>query len=238
LLAFKLGEHFFSGALKDAGGELIDDVHTRIVAVVETLLADNADILRFPKVEAILIDAWSSSLDAAKKETESLLTSIISAEAAQVYTQNHYYMDTIAKIRAEARLVKDLISNGEEAEIDEASVKKAEDDLEVDSGFIRRYADVIGTSNEKQALMDLQVSLHVYSKVLMKRLFDIIPIIVRHGLVIKPHEMFNENIGRACSDEVLEVAFVEDQSLLKKRASLEASIERLKGSQAKLRAIR
>jgi hypothetical protein len=208
------------------------------VNVVETLLEKDADILRFPKIEAILIDAWSTSLDTAKKETESLFVSIISAESKQVYTQNHYYMDTIASIRAEAKAAKDSVSRGL---LDQANVTKAEVKVGVDPGFITRYANVMGTSdlsNEKQALMDLQISLHVYSKVMMKRLFDIIPIIVRHGLVIKPHEMFNEIIGKACSDEVLESAFAEDPTLRKKRANLEASVERLKVSQAKLRAIR
>ena len=115
---------------------------------------------------------------------------------------------------------------------------RLEQELEISTGFIQRFSKGIGESNAHQSQLELHLSLHCFAKVATKRLFDIIPMLVRDVLVLKPSAQMSEMMHSACSDDELVAALAEDSTKAKKRASLLISIKRLEKSTAKLSALR
>ena len=92
-------------------------------------------------------------------------------------------------------------------------------------GFIKRFADAVGKSNEMQSQLELQISLHAYSKIMSQRLYDMIPMLARQSLVLKPHKEFSSLMHSACSDDTLLSVMAEDSMKKKKRLRLEERIQ-------------
>ena len=90
---------------------------------------------------------------------------------------------------------------------------------------------------ESVSVFEVQLSLHVYCKVLMKRILDHFGIMSRHLLMYDFHDNLTEMLSVAGSDEHLERALSEDVSTATKRATLEASVRNLVDAQKKLKSI-
>jgi hypothetical protein len=234
--------HFFNNEnMSNAALELTAAIHELMERVVGVLLDRlPGDLAAWPRLKQVLSDAWIAQLALAKEKTEELIAALLEAEAAQVYTQNHYYMDTINKIKIQAQKIREG-AGGDDGGDDGKAVgetSQLEQSLEIDDGFIERFSNGVGESNASQARLELQVSLHCYAKVVSKRLFDTIPLIARQYLVLAPSQDFSEIMHSFCTDDDLEAALAEDGATAKKRAALERSIGRLDNSHKKLSALR
>ena len=124
-----------------------------------------------------------------------------SAEEKQVFTINHYYETTLCKVKAAAKKINQPphpigFQSGEEHVVD---IPKIEEDLELDGGgFLARYAANAATGTaDSIAVIELQLSLHCYVKVLLKRLCDSLPLMARSLLMIEPHEILHQLFAEA-----------------------------------------
>lgn len=134
-----------------------------------------------PNLRGYIIEVVDALFDDRMTRLGSTLDVILKAERSHVFTHNHYYMDTITKFRAAVNeypaepgikppsmSLYDILKDG----IPRAFLATAHSELKS------------GSSNADQGLREMQVSLYAYSKVLQKRVFDIVPMVVRDADVI------------------------------------------------------
>lgn len=151
---------------------------------------------------------------------------MIPAHQRIIYTSNHYLQQTISK--HEAAIADNECDEEEDDEEDE------EDDAEpavdwrwLTPKFVKR---VKGASNEAMDALKVQVCLHSYTKVVVKREGDIVPAMVRHT--------FMEVVSGAFSDRLLGITnaqlaagAVETEALVARRASVKEHLAKLVASQ-------
>lgn len=128
-----------------------------------------------PNLFGYVMEVVDALLDDRITSTSHTLNTILKAEQSHVFTQNHYYMDTITKFRA-AVVAYDPGRMGWEPEVCAAGIPT--DFLRAAHIELKR-----GSSNASQGLREMQVSLFSYSKVMQKRVFDIVPMVVRDALI-------------------------------------------------------
>lgn len=224
--------HFFeSGNVENAGADMIEKTFDLMVSVVKTLLEAAQACTTWPRLQTFVEETWMYKMEEAKLAAQAHLETTLLAEKAQIWTLNPSYMETIAAVKAEAKIIRDEETlKCTDIEARKEATEELEERLGVGEGFIENYARA---ENSDQALLELQLSLHCYANVVMARLFDSIPIAIRHLLVYEPHASFSE-IMHGCSDSDLERAMSEDPASAKSRARLERSKIRLDKALQKL----
>eukprot|EP00942_MAST-04A_sp_MAST-4A-sp1_P006192 g6192.t1 len=233
----KIIQHFFAGNVQSACANLIEEIYTLMLNCMENLLV-KSDAQNWTKLKVSISESFQTYMADQKAIVENHTDILIRSEESQTYTQNHYYMDTIRQIKDEAQsLYKSECMNEAGVSKRNSSQKvgissSIEKKLGLPENFFSKYNENSGKSNEKQSLMDLQMSIHCYAKVLMKRLFDTIPILVRHLLVLHPYNCILSTISY--SDDQLEILIAEAKEIQNKRLRCSRSIDRLTTSLKKL----
>jgi hypothetical protein len=188
------------------------------------------------KLSASIQDTWIEHLDEAMGALANHNELTFRSEETQTFTINHYYEETLLKIKAQAKAINDAPADQspEAAQNMQAQTEAIEQQLEVDTGFIARYAKGAKKDAQSMSVLELQVSLHCYSKVLTKRLFDSVALMARDMLVIQPHIHLSEIMQSSISDDDLQRALAEDGATTKKRMYHENALARLVEAQQKL----
>ncbi|KAI0557989.1 Dynamin GTPase effector [Gracilaria domingensis] len=113
---------------------------------------------------------------------------------------------------------------------------------EEDNQFVNRWDELIKTSlnsrdkTMKQAVFELQISLHCYIQVMLNRLFDVIPMVVRDKLIYRVNEVFHYKVQEAFeADDILDVVLEEKQTVKEKRRAVENRLQLMKTALKKLR---
>lgn len=123
-----------------------------------------------PTLNIILASKLVSFLTKSESLCSVELKKNLALDSDDIFTINHYYMDTVNKIKvglANARATK--------GSREPAPTRIAVNDQLVD------FSALVGISNEAQAAIDMQICLFAYWKVLHKRLCDAVPMIIRYS---------------------------------------------------------
>jgi hypothetical protein len=219
------------------------------------LLTSVAEGMSLPEKMLLLCkDVLDSAFVEARASLDAHNELMLKAEQRQVFTINHYYEQTLSKIKEAAKDHREKkeaqnyhYSNEEENKknlknYDGTKIEntRLEGDHGLPEGFIENYSNATTGSNattESVTVFEIQLSLHVYCKVLMKRILDHFGVLARHALIYDFQDHLTEMLSVAGSDELLERALSEDVSTATKRATLEASIRNLVDAQKKLKSI-
>lgn len=138
-----------------------------------------------PNLFGYVMEVVDAFLDDRITSTGNTLDIILKAEQSHVFTQNHYYMDTITRFRA-AVDAYDSTCYSDDSDIHTLDIHTRESP---EAGILKEFVETAslefksGSSNASQGLREMQVSLYAYSEVLRKRVFDVVPMVVRDALI-------------------------------------------------------
>jgi hypothetical protein len=250
-------------------------------------------ITEFPRLNDHVKDRISQLLKTQSRVVVHHLEAILKAELAKPFTFNHYYMDTLNKVRNgvmsrsrslmmvgsrdQALRVGDRVTpskgNASKGKDSKGTVVKcnpdstAEVDIFWDDGttqtvydrdsqlqllgaeaiegvtgdFIEDAAKIFakGQSNSDQAVIDMQLSIFSYSKVLLKCILDDVPKLVWSELLYTVNVELSSFVKKELMDPAnLAELMAEDPVKASKRKRLELTITRFKESLKIMRAIK
>ncbi|CAF1324106.1 unnamed protein product [Rotaria magnacalcarata] len=140
--------------------KLVAEIHQYMSECLLRLF-EHAFINDFPRLKERLKEVIIKQLNEVKDTLLERVQEILGTEH-HVFTLNHYYMDTVNKLKEK---VKDK-SNDQKGS---SSAKSWASTVVTNSTEAVTYAPM---SNEAQAAVGIQIALHAYSKVVQKRLID------------------------------------------------------------------
>lgn len=242
---------FFNKNIDDSLDTYISDV-MELMNLVFAELIEESTSLNYPKLATALRENAMGHIMQGKEQAVEVSRALIKAEKVQVFTQNPLYMDYIictktAISEEQRQRISEKLQEkmGSEEEVDEDLKAKIQSYLledvrpssrtEVQASFAKKYAQISNESTSKQSVMDLQISLHCYADVLMKRLFDTILMIVQSCLIHEVQSSFILHMQTVFDDSVLEEVFVEEPDSLRERRILESRLERMQAAYKRLR---
>eukprot|EP00038_Savillea_parva_P017782 m.21509 g.21509 ORF g.21509 m.21509 type:complete len:415 (+) comp3903_c0_seq1:1424-2668(+) len=157
------------------------------VAEIEAAFQD------FPRLSRALVDEVGRVCDEQEREVKQHLELLLRWESI-VHTSNHYFMDTVKKVRAAIEA-----SRGEQKEGQWSHTITLTD---------AKRLDAQGRSNEEQKVMDMQIEIYAYWKTMRKRLLDYAQSCARWTLVVNPvehllHSRLQLAVENAASDKGL-----------------------------------
>lgn len=183
---------FFANNIDENSELLIDNTTELMNNVFRTLIDQKRSLQQFPKLAQAMVEEFSHNMQLAQNRVRGLVCGIIEAEKVQVFTQNPSYMKTIRmtklvafnqqKENIELEAIQNIESHYGHAVREAESCSKPGCGI-VSKGFIEKYAHRNSEDTDEQVIMDMQISIHCYADTLMRRLFDVIPMVVRSNLV-------------------------------------------------------
>lgn len=244
-------EVFFEGRLKTHSNILIEDTRLLMEKVFEDRIRSRNELAAFPRLPNALLDQIGRCLQKSKSRAIDVVNCILQAEKHQVFTQNDRYMSTINETRGSIdnerkilstenemkEIAGDMISawNKRKAHLMKQNKRGEIASKLLTDEFISSCANNESEDPAEESSFELQIALSAYSEILMNRLFDVIPVVVRSLLVNELHQLFHVSIQKAFGDDQLEYLFSEEDSVQRKRISLEACLSRMRMAERKLR---
>ena len=204
--------------MKTTFERLVDDAHTR------------------PRLAEMAKEIWDEHLSKASSNLQKHNKLMFIAEQNQTFTINHYYEETLSKVKKLADDYIKMIKTTKQfdtLEQDLSHLEAAEKELDLPNGFIKRYAKTISVDALTHSVIELQLSLYCYVKVFLKRICDWGAIMARQILVLGPHSDIHNMFGNI-SDPVLTKVLAEDKKATARRTKLIRSIEHLESNLKRL----
>ena len=200
----------------------IDAVATTIRAAVTAEIEDA--MAAFPRLCDRLLATVDSMFDAQRARAHASAEDIMLWEQ-QVHTSNHYYMDTVTKLRESI--------NDEDFVADDTSMI-----LTTDAERMRT-----AISNQQQNLVDMQIQLFAYWKVMKKRLLDYVQMATRSVLVAVPlrtllHKRLQAEVEAAARSPGLVVLMAPDPQRQQRYETAKARQVQLTKAAAEMKAAR
>lgn len=219
----------FDKVVKDCSARLIANVFNMMTDAISTVVQETHICRSYADLgPAILNGPIDGFLRKAKEKVEGAVKLFLDCETNWVFTTNHYYADTMAKCHEQfAR----RMTSGHDGDGSDEKVEEVEDtpEDEIPQSFFRALKGKL-MSNEEQGLWEMQLSLHVYTKVRNKRVFDTVPMLVRQVLVKELIQGLADAVTSwFLSDEGgrLEMAMAEGADVVRRSKMLHRSEERL-----------
>lgn len=223
---------------------LNEEIHSLMIRTFGILVDEvSTSTIHAPQLREFVVEKWEHMLEGAMTILGDHNRLTFESEKNQTFTINHYYETTLQKVRATANEYNDINPSKNLLKTKEVldqwstfqtQVGAIEQELELENGFIGRYADSANNEDAQSlSLIELQLSLHCYVKVLLKRICDSAAMVARHLLMVAPHAKIPTMVA-SVSDEDLKRVMAEDQAMANKRAKIERSIQRLQSSLEKL----
>lgn len=236
---------------------LIVSVEEYMCGVFEKIVRKSSFSSKFPKICQAVLDEVCEVLSSACSNARKAVDSVLTAETSHVFTMNPAYANTINAVRRsvlismEAATIQESYAVHLRGSSNKLVEEKAKKDLEVqgilqahniDPLFVKLWATSImarpSGPKDEESVYDLQVSIHCYVDVLLKRLFDIIPMIIRDKLIYNLNDRFFQHMQNTFhSDEILATLIEENNAVTRKRSDLKSVLRSMRESMKKLRAI-
>eukprot|EP01080_Neovahlkampfia_damariscottae_P011136 gene11136-3955_t len=195
--------------LEEPSLELLDDVSL----FIETLMNKIADvmILKFPLVKSEMKSIFNQLIEEKKKLTNQMVKDEIIKEKF-IFTNNHYYMDTLNKKISESVLGTSFVDNFDDF------TKEIQN----------KISQKLSVDNHEQEVTDMICRLRAYYKVVMKRLMDRVPQTIHYYLVNGIYQDIQWKLQplmnlEKCSELLKENNFVEElrDKLTEEKATLD-----------------
>lgn len=239
------------GIVHSCTNELISSHSSLMTRVYELVITQHTNVKVFPLLADVISSQLARFIHGARKSASLIAEAIIDAEKSSCYTQNPLYLSMVAEVRRAAATggrLDDFSQDrrrrqGGKDGIDETGVFRncpllrvcpslmRQDNVDESDyvSFLTRFIDEAGSQSDTWSVMRAQFSIHCYLHVVVKRLSDVIPMVVRNALVYQLHDTFVSHVSRAlCEDPaVLEAAMRESPKDREIRQSLEGRFEKL-----------
>lgn len=237
-----------SGIIHTCTDALIKSHADLMTRVYESVITQHINVKVFPLLADVIASQLARFIQGARKSATHIANAIIAAEKATCYTQNPLYLRMVAEVRRAAATGGRLDDAGQGRRQHRGNEKPEEafrncpllrvcpllmEQQNVGEedyiAFLGRFIDEAGTQSDTWSVMRAQFSIHCYLHVVVKRLSDVIPMVVRNALVFQLHDTFVAHVSRAlCEDpSVLEAAMRESPKDRELRQSLEGRFEKL-----------
>jgi hypothetical protein len=216
------------GILKLATHTIVSGVSETMVDAIHLLMDEHMS--ESPKLASF----FKERVVEMTKERSSFVTEhvrvMLKAELVKPHTYNHYYADTIAKVKQQIQeRVKDS---------SEASYEAIE---HVPDTFLATAASSFktGQSNFEQSISDMQISLFSYCKSMRKCIVDVVAKLVWSEMMYELDMKFTSNLKKSVLEtpELLEKLMAEDRVTAHKREKLKLTIDRFSRCLCVLRSV-
>ena len=134
--------------------------------------AISRELQAFPAMKARLLEAAGKLCDKRAAEAHATAKHLLTWECV-VHTSNHYYMDTVNSVRQAIGAAATGAATTSSCPVDEHTVKRLK---------------TAYSSNEAQKVVDMQIELFAYWKMMKKRLIDYAQLSARSILILQPLE--------------------------------------------------
>lgn len=235
------------GIVGESTETLIEDTFVLMNEAVGYFLDRRPAHSQFPKLSGALKEEFTEILRKGQLRATEVVKDVILAERNQTFTQNSAYMGTmhstneaIMCLNIDLRIQEYVKGNYHKPRYpDTAGHTKLIKDNSA-KRFVEKHGSNTASTKtaEEKCVMELQLSLHSYADVVMRRLFDVIPMVVFSSLVWEVQPALHYTMQCAFNDEHLRELFVEDFSVRCEREKLEGRLKRMIESEAKLKALR
>ena len=198
----------YQNALLAAGNELVDRASEIISGVINKIICDVLSDEAHENLREELLQLVVEFIDLRATVTKDSIRQITDSEG-YVFTINHYYSMTIKKVHGEiAQLKSDAAKMATLRRTNKAAVEggastaaglgpgaagepdEQSEEAVLMNKFFERCADA---SEDDSSCMEMQLSLHVYSKVLEKRNFDYVPMMVHLHMITAVYDSTNSD---------------------------------------------
>lgn len=243
---------FFQSCVPREVSALIQKLNDFMESMFNVILKSTPVLLGFPELANVLLEEIGKLVLEAKGRATRLANAVVHSEEVQLFTQNEMYMNTINEVRGSVEryrrenVAREELDNFHEVyKIGEENVKEISPKIPVElqsevgsrmigNDFIKKHAGLKDKDLIEQAAVDIEVSIRVYAEIVMKRLFDTIPMLVRSVLVIDLHANFQVRAQQTLDDERLQKLFDEAENIQRQRDRFETTIANMKMAERKL----
>ncbi|KAI0562045.1 Dynamin [Gracilaria domingensis] len=245
----------FNGLVEKNVGDLINQVKAYMLSVYERVLASTEAGQQYPKLQIALVEKVDEILRKARREALEVTNSLIVAESSNPFTQAADYLETIRK----TRIVVQNIRNGHMNETQSPTEPSSSDGsgsesprsvefqpselyneviaAGIDQDFLQRWAASESNSPE-DGHYNLQLSIYMYVRVALRRLFDVIPMVVRDKLIYQVHKYFYRELSEDFDDHRRLNDLIQEKSNIREiRVTLKKRRDKLKDSLRRLELI-
>lgn len=246
------------GVVQKCTDDLINAVMMFMVRCYETIIHEETERANLPALAAAICSQLSLFMEGARKHATHITGSILSAERSICYTQNTLYTNVMREVRRVATTGNIINDDAQRKSLVEKLLKRDGDssllkdcpmlsvapslfpqDNVVDddyASFLDRFIAEAASQSDTWSLMRAQFSIHCYLHVVIKRLCDIIPMVVRNILVYELHAGFLPHISKALLKEpaILEDAMREGRKDKENRKTLESKYAKLEDVLSKM----
>eukprot|EP00752_Nemacystus_decipiens_P018767 g16826.t1 len=214
----------FSGDLADRSEDLVEGVKAFMQQTLGRLCdrACSAHPVLLNELKDNLVEQFIDAMEARAKKA---VANIVEAELGWVFTQDALYEDTMRRVHAMVNAVrKSRVEHQATAGSDDEFVLEHVEDVgSVPKDFISKMIDTTAMS-EEDVTRDLQVTIHAYSDVVCRRLFDSVPKQIHRILVNGISDGFVEWMLDRVNESDLQRWLAEDSLSQRKRKELESKL--------------
>lgn len=243
---------FFNGTFHGYCEALLKEFKNLMDHVFEQLILKNHNLSRFPKLTQAILSEARKLLEKGHVKASVTIEVLLEAEKTQTFTLNSRYMSTINEARG-------VIQNSQKnlaasAQLDWLrkyhSVTQRSKDTPLQLAPDTKYL-VHGNSNRnvlaiqvealdstdlmEQGVVDLQISIRIYTEILLDRLLDIIPILSKSLIVVKVHESLLVSLSKTFDDSRISMLFDEEVNIQRERLSIQTTLDLMKEAEKKLK---
>ncbi|CAF4417085.1 unnamed protein product [Rotaria sp. Silwood2] len=159
-----------------------------------------------------LTDIILRAIDESEERCHNDITKMLEIEQ-RVFTLNHYYMDTVNKIKKKYQEYNDSVKLNGNTKV---SPKFCINDFVI---------DVSGLSNEHQAALDAQIAMSAYCRVVEKRIVDQVSQLCYHWFITRCALVLDSKLSSAFTSAILFEWMREPFDQQQKRENLKKSID-------------
>ena len=226
----------FQDVVPEATEKLIVDIQLLVQNAYHTVLVDMKWHSRFPRIVQDIESIVASELESGVKAVTQVTKAILVAEQQQIYTQNPLYLEGMRKFTDFLETVKEELTSNEDGGFDFAKKYVVPGAQSVPGTFVARWEST-QASGSSYTSVDLQISIHFYVDTILKRLLDIIPMVVRQRLILETQKNFQQLIQQAySSEESLQKLLSEPMRITETRENLGKRIKAMTNALTKLQA--
>ena len=225
------------GVLKTATHTMLDGVGEAMLVAIEALIDQH--VSEYARLASFLKEYASDMIKKRSLFVTKHIEVSLKAERTKPHTHNHYYADTIAKVkkqvqeRAESLAIPSITRHGKDKEWEEIEGVSGEFMHSTASSFAK------GQSNFEQSVVDMQISLFSYCKCMRKCLVDLVAKISWSEMMhdVDNHLAFELKQSLSRDPELLKSLMVEERVMVRKRERLLTTIDRFSKSLFVLRSV-
>ena len=219
------------GVLKIATHTIVSGIGETMLSAIESLMDEH--MVESPKLASFFKERLADMIKTQSSFVTDHVKVTLKAELVKPHTHNHYYADTIAKVKTQIQeRARSLAANDNDCNWNDIE--------DVPGSFLHSAAQSFnsGESNFEQSIRDMQLSLFAYCKSMRKCVVDVVAKLVWSEMMHTVDMDLTRVLKQSVSDAtLLERLMAEDRATANKREKLKTTMERFSKSLSVLRSV-